>query len=428
MPWVIPDPIAWGVDLRYLQWTVVAVSVLFPVAFFALPKGGSTGFYLLLLGGLTAVACRIRPMGKSFSHYAREYWPLHVAMCGLLVAMLVNQAMLGQAAFRAYDMPAQLACFALLSWVLLLAPGSHLKYLQWGLATGALFCGIGLYVLTKGGVERPLHVFGMPLIPFVLMGLLVGLFAVFSIGWNDASEKIAVALKVASGAVMLYGAYLSQTRGSWVVLPVFIAIGFGIPGKLRPRFRLALLLLAAAFLAGAYSLGDTAQRRFAEASSDVQQYFDGKEKNTPVGIRLQLWEGAWLLFSENPVRGIGREHYPEAMQQLVQRRIVTADAAAHPHSHNDLLFHMATLGIFGLAAVLALYFVPALYFLRDLRHADRQARTTAAMGLALTLGFFVFGLTDTMFYWRVSYTFYVVFLAILFASLLRRKADLACGE
>lgn len=349
-------------------------------------------------------------------------------MGGLLAAVLVNQAMLGQGGFRAYDMPAQLACFVLLSWGLLLVPGNHLKNLQWGLVAGALFCGIALYVLTKGGVERPLHVFGMPLIPFVLMGLLVGVFAVFSIGWNAADEKIAVGLKILAGAVVLYGAYLSQTRGSWVVLPVFIAIGFGLLRELQLRFKLAFLLLAAAFLAGGYILGDTVQRRFAEASSDVQQYIDGKEKNTPVGIRLQLWEGAWLLFSENPVSGIGRDRYPEAMQQLVQRRVITVDAAMHPHSHNDLLFQMATLGIFGLAALLALYFVPAFYFLRDLRHADRQARTIAAMGLALSLGFFVFGLTDTMFYWRVSYTFYVVFLAILFASLLRRKADLAYGE
>jgi O-antigen ligase len=185
---------------------------------------------------------------------------------------------------------------------------------------------------------------------------------------------------------------------------------------------LSLLLIALALLCGSYILGGTVQKRVVEAASDVRQYADGSNKNTSVGLRLQLWHGAWILFKENPVFGIGRERYPEAVRQLVQRQVISPDAAAHPHSHNEVLFHMATLGIFGLLALLSLYFVPAFYFFRDLRNPDRETRTIAGMGLALSLGFFVFGLTDVMFYWRVSYLFYAILLSVLFACLVKRKS------
>jgi O-antigen ligase len=409
-------------NFLYLQWTVAAIAILFPAIFLTVPRAGNASFYLLALCSLIGIGCRLEPMGKSFSQLVREYWPVNLAMSGLVFAILIHQLSSGRFLPNMFEMPLQLACFALLFWILLLLPADRLKNVQWGLVAGSLLCTGAIYIQTAAGAERPLHVLNVPLIPFGQLAMLMGILALLSTGWNERNEKIAVALKMLAGGAALYGSYLTQTRGGWIALPIFVAIAFAVFRNIHRRFKLSLLLIALALLCGSYILGGTVQRRVVEAASDVRQYADGSNKNTSVGLRLQLWHGAWILFKENPVFGIGRERYPEAVRQLVQRQVISPDAAAHPHSHNEVLFHMATLGIVGLLALLSLYFVPAFYFFRDLRNPDRETRTIAGMGLALSLGFFVFGLTDVMFYWRVSYLFYAILLSVLFACLVKRKS------
>src|SRR5207245_6650262 len=107
------------------------------------------------------------------------------------------------------------------------------------------------------------------------------------------------------------------------------------------------------------------------------------------------------------------------------QHLVTVAAAAHHHVHDDVVYKMASLGVFGVLATLTLYFVPATYFFRKLHHPDRETRTIASMGLALCLGFFTFGLSDVMFFWASSNTFYSVMLAGMFAHLIKREAELA---
>lgn len=360
-------------------------------------------------------------MGKSLHEFFREYWPISVAMTGLVLAELIHQVSTGYFLSRSYEVPARLACFALLCWVMLLVPVRHLKKIQWGWAAGAIACAIALFMTTTAEVPRPSFVLGVPLNPFGNMAILMGVLAMLSIGWYGSHRKMAIAIKLIAVGAALYGSYLSQTRGGWVALPVFVIIAIAVFGHLHRRHKLAFLLFVLALMGGSYFFNNTIQKRVAEASSDIRQYFDGKEKNTSIGIRLQLWQGGRLLFRENPA-GIGRQNYSEAAKQLTKRHMLTPDAAVQPHLHNDMLWHLATLGVSGLLAILLLYFVPAFYFFKDIRNSDKETRTTAGMGLALTIGFFVFGLTDAMFYWRVSYTFYVIFLAILFACLIKQKS------
>lgn len=411
-------------NLFYFQWTVTAILMLFPLVFLAIPRGESANLYVLVLCGFIALGFRLKPMGKSLSQLIREYWPISVAMAGLVFAIFINHLMNGSFSSRAYEMPFQLACFSLLFWLLLLMPNDNLKNMQWSLAAGAFFCLVILYIDTKGGAIRAFHSVKVPLIPFGNIAILMGVLALLSIGWNNRSEKMAIVLKTVAGLGAIFGSYLSQSRGGWVALPLFLLIGFVVFRNIQRRFKVGLLLLAITVMYGSYMFSDTVQQRIGQAESDIQQYFAGNDKNTSVGIRLQLWEGSWVLFKENPVFGVGLDRYPEAANQLQMRHVITPQAASQPHPHNDLLFYMATLGIFGLLAMLSLYFVPAAYFFGALRSSDRETRTIAGMGLALCLGYFVFGLTDVMFYWRVSYSFYVILLAVLFACLVKRRAFL----
>jgi O-antigen ligase len=420
----IPSRLKRRIALRYLQWSIVGIITLFPIVIFIVPKGANTSFYLLLLLSLAGIACRYKPLGKTFTATLLAYWPIVLSMAGLVIATLFNQLSSGDLVSRAYDMPSRLACFAFLLWLLLLVPYKHIKHAQWGWIAGAILCAAILYIQTAAGANRPDRIFAIPLIPFGNIAMVMGVLALLSIGWNRSDEKVAILLKLLAGCAALYGSYLSKTRGGWIVLPIFIAIAVAVAKNVRLRHKLTFVLLAAVLLCSVYAFSRTVQERIGQAETELSQYFENKNPDTSIGIRFQLWHGSWVLFYENPVFGIGPERYPEGVRQLVARHIITPAAADHPHSHNEVLFHMVTLGIFGLLAILSLYIVPAYYFFREIDSPDRETRSIAGMGLALTLGFFVFGLSDVMFYWTVSHTFYAIVLAVLFAHLVKRKAVL----
>jgi O-antigen ligase len=191
------------------------------------------------------------------------------------------------------------------------------------------------------------------------------------------------------------------------------------------RHRFAIFVAALVLLSSTYALSSAIYKRINEVVTDVSQYLDDTNRDTSSGIRIQLWRGSWLLWKDNKIFGIGREQFPRALKQLAAEKKISAAAATHPHSHSELLFHMATLGIPGLLAILSLYLVPGFYFFREISHPNQEIRTVSAMGLVLVLGFFIFGLSDVMFFWTVSHTFYVILLAVLFAHLVKGKALLA---
>jgi O-antigen ligase len=109
------------------------------------------------------------------------------------------------------------------------------------------------------------------------------------------------------------------------------------------------------------------------------------------------------------------------LKDLAARKIISPIAAEQQHSHNEALFMMSRLGLFGLAALLAVYFVPAFYFWREMRNEDREIRGAAGMGLALCFGIMVPGLTDVVFLWWEVFPFYAIGSALFLAYIIRRK-------
>jgi O-antigen ligase len=166
------------------------------------------------------------------------------------------------------------------------------------------------------------------------------------------------------------------------------------------------------------------QERIRLAQEDVQQYVQGTNADTSIGIRFQLWRGSLVIFREHPIFGVGVDKYRSALRDLAERRIISPQASTFVHSHNEALFTMARLGTVGLLALLALYLVPASYFARDLRHHDRQVRAAAGMGMSLCLGILVLGLTDVVFLWWEVFPFYALGIASFIALIAKRKLEI----
>lgn len=411
--------------MRYLKPVLIAALILSLPAVMILPKRGNAGVYVLILCGLIGLACRFKPMGKGFGPLMREYWPINLAMLGLVSAIFLNHLANGHFVLKTYEKPLRLAFSPLIFWGLLLLPLKDLKILQWGLVAGTTAGAAALFIGTDMGALRPLTILNIPLIPFADFTFLLAALVLFSIGWNEASDKKVIAIKILVACAGLYAAYLAQVRGGWVAVPVFLLLGFAAMKTIPTTKKMAGIALILMVLIGTSVSSGIVKSGIAAARSDLKHYIDGDDLNTSIGIRFQLWRGSWIIFRENPVFGVGLEQFDESLHKLAARGVITPAAAIQPHSHNDLLFHMATLGMVGGGAILALYFVPAVYFVRKLHSAERETRTVATMGLMLTFGFFIFGLTDVLFYWSISHTSYSIILAALFAHLVKQSASLS---
>lgn len=413
--------------IRYLQWIVFGAVLLFPLGAFLLSKSMTSSFYLLLVCGMVGIACRIQPDQKSFLQLFRQYWPVNFAMAGLLLATLISQALSSRFSLGALVVPLQVACFPILFWILLVLPDRRLRRFDWGFSIGAIYFALSLYIYTQNGVDRLPYVLGIPINILGDLTLLLGFLALFSIASTTSFKKIKIILSTAAVLGALYATYLSQTRGAWVAIPLFVAIGLYLCGKLGYQHRIVIFLLCLSLFCGTYFISEKVKTRIDSVKSDLQHYVDGTNKDTSIGLRLQIWQGSWMVFKENSLTGIGRKQYPEKIEQIAKRNIISKNAASQPHSHNDILFQMLDVGIFGFFAMIFTYFVPAWYFFKNIRSADQEVRMIAGMGVALTVGFFIFGLSETLFNFKISCMFYVTLLAILFAFLEKRKTIDAKG-
>jgi O-antigen ligase len=398
--------------------------VLFPALSIVLHDAGNACLYVLLICSIVALICRCKPMGIGFGQLLKEYWPLHLAMASLFIAVILNQLSLGTFEARQYDRAIRLAVFAPVFWIVLAAPLRYLKSVQWAFIVGIIAAVIKIYVVTDGGTSRPSNIGFLLIIAFSDIALLLGCMTLLSIGWNNRSEKAVILLKFLIFCVSLYITILGQSRGTWIAIPFFVVFGIQFLGGIRIRHKLMVAVLALAVMTTMLTFSSTIQTRIAEAKSDVTLYLQGGNADTSLGIRLQLWRASWELFKERPIFGIGRENFGPGLANFSSKNMISPVAASFAHSHNELLFNMTILGIIGLLANLSVYCVPAYYFGREIRHPDSYVRTAAGMGVLLSLGFFIFGLTDLMFFWTVLGGFYCMSVATFLAIIIKRKKNL----
>jgi O-antigen ligase len=408
----------------YMRWFVALALASFYLFALILDRAAGVLFFLLVLSGLIVIASRAAVPGQSFWQLSKAYWPINLAMAAPFIAVFANQVSMGRFSGRNIDSPLRLALFALVFWAVMLVPYRRLKLLQWAFVVGAFFSTIKMYVLTAGGSARYSTDF-IPLIVFAELAILLGLFSVFSIRWHSRGGYAAIVFKLLAACAAVYGAYMSQSRGAWMTIPIFGVIAYISAKDLRRKHKMAVAAICIVVLGALLHFGNIVNQRIAAAETDIQEYAQGTNLDTSIGTRLQLWKGSWTLFKEHPLFGVGVEGYPVALHDLAARKIISPGAATFAHSHNEVLFMMARFGLFGLLAILAVYFVPAYYFGRDLRHNDKEIRGAAGMGLALCLGIAGLGLTDVVFLWWEIFPFYAVSTALFLACIIKRRQYLA---
>jgi len=134
--------------------------------------------------------------------------------------------------------------------------------------------------------------------------------------------------------------------------------------------------------------------------------------HSSLGERLQMWGVAWDMFKTAPLTGIGTAAYMDRAQVMVNAGEAPPVTANYDHPHNEFLDALATRGVAGLLALLALLGVPGWLFARGLGGQDPARLGSSLAGLLVSVGFAMFGLSETMLVHSIALGWYAIMTAL----------------
>jgi len=375
---------------------------LLPVTMLTALGGASTVFYLL--AAVCTIICFSRRGGlglvlQDLKDYRGLAAALLVSVVVITIAALRGTVRIDNEIERALRL--SVGTFLILGACLSLSP-QWLRQATWGfvITTWAATGYTLWYALPT--FRRPLEVPQHNAVSYGNLLLLMAVLATFSIGWRlTRFRKTEIAFKVLTMAIGLLGFITTQTRGGWLVVPFFIVIGWVlVTGKTSLR-KLVIPVLVAVMISGAVSASSPILRqRMHQMVTQTAECLSNPLAISSECGRIQLWHVSWLMFKDNPLFGNGTIQVFGPKLEGYWRQGIVSDfvySQGFGEPHNDMLFSMASHGLLGLTALLLMYAAPTWIFTRRLRaEVSQPARVAAAMGLALCLGFFVFGWTELM--------------------------------
>ena len=385
-------------------------------------KGGMNGVLLLLLLLALAVSL-VRPTGMNKVVWRREWTIYAAAMFAMTAAIFISQSFNHNLSAHPHDAASR---YWLAVPVFLLLQRLELKVftvLQFAFPvaaiTGFLMAkNLGAWAENRSGIGT------LDLIHFGDFELILGVLSLLSMNWFGRDSLPLRILKIAGLLAGLAASIASGSRGGWLAIPVFIAIfvyfkASGIPLKMVVASLLAALLA----ITIAYFGSSTLQQRAHDFANDVTVFGNDNgngngNRDTSTGIRWQLYKAAVEIFSHHPVFGVGPEGFAREMKPMMEAGKLTPLAAdlGRGEVHNDILSKSAGMGVFGLIAILAIYFVPFSLFWRATKSASAQSRQAGILGITFVSGFIVFGLTAEILSLTMASAFYSFTVAVLLAA------------
>lgn len=397
-----------------IERTIAGIVFLYPVILFLVRGGMNASIFLIALLCIALLFTRANPAplldATSLS--------LGIAMPSLLFAILISQIYHREFVAETYDSPAR---FLLVVPIFMALRNVNIKSLI-GLQFGFPLATITAFVLIMSGESynnsSRAGLYFINEIHFGDLTLILGVLSALSINWGTKDSIYTLLFKIIGLFAGLVDSMLSGSRGGWLAIP-FIILIWMIYKDHKPLFvKLTIAIVGSTLISlFSYFFIHSIHVRLNDVYSDLASFSQGNI-DTSIGIRLQLWKAALHLFAENPIFGVGAEGFSRAMDTLSQSGYITSTAAqlGKGEVHNQILASLVRFGIFGLISILAVYLVPFYIFMRAARIGNSQQRTAAIMGMCLTLGFFIFGLTAEIFDLKMTAAFYSLTVSVLLAA------------
>ena len=419
-----------------LEGGVLVVLLLAPIVYLSVRHGIHVCLYILALLAVFQLTRNPAPFREGLADpWARR---LVIAFASLFVATLVTQVLNQSIHWPSFDGPSKILLAGLVFLFLRNLRIAFAKVLELALPL-ALLCVFLVIVMSP----EPRKVWDGPLAmgrfatSFVdpnslgSQSLILTMLCVISIGlfakkrtWLFVLKLIAIAI----GGVIVVNA---QSRGGWLAIPPLLMLWLALyfsqntlrgPARFLPP---AIVLCAASTLmAIGYETSPILSNRGNFAVENANDWLAGKNLESPIGIRLSIWDVSMTLARESPWIGYGETGLKAVLVTHplnIPANRSAIDTLLFAGAHSDILAKQLSMGIIGLAAYFATMLVPWLYFWKHRCHAHCDSRAAAHLGLYFITGVFVCGLTNEMLSLKYLCSFFGLMIAGLAADISRRE-------
>jgi len=217
-------------------------------------------------------------------------------------------------------------------------------------------------------------------------------------------------------------AVLSQSRGVWMVLPLYVVVALFYSLKYsKTRFVSTLFVLGV--MAGFLCLSPAAEminKRVDAAINDVSAFYDKGQYTSSLGTRLAMWEIAIDVWRQNPLVGTGPGDFDDVIRGLQSKgKYVGMDV--HGSTHNIYMQSLVNGGLLGFVAMLfAIIVMP----LKIVTQSISEYPTRSLAGFVIVGLFAILGLGESWTLRLPTVSVYTLFMIVVISSIFQYKRPL----
>jgi len=391
---------------------VYAAIFFYPILVLTLHRGLNICFFLLFLISLNYL----------WKNSKEIIWDSYligfsIAMTLPAIAILLNQIYLLDFNIKAFDETLRFIIGIPIFMLLRAESGRTFDLFKVALPIGCIFALIVIHFLQWGAVysdDMRLSTTFLNAIHFGNIALSLGFLSLFSINRTNI-KLLVISFYLLAFFSALFLSISTGARGGWIAIPAIFFIFFLYHTDEVSWTKIIIFLLAIIIVCYLnYALIPAINNRVDIIMDDLL-LFTQSNKDTSLGLRFQIWDAAIKIFMENPFFGVGEKNYEIKLIELGSQNYISLEAVRYgiAEVHNQILSYTVKYGFLGLIAMLSVYFIPLIMFIKRLKYSFDDSRQAAFMGIAFVVMFFIFGLTVQILNLKMTVGYYVLTIAIL---------------
>ncbi|WP_459570268.1 O-antigen ligase family protein [Cupriavidus sp. 8B] len=384
-----------------------ALVLAFPILLLCVPRG--SGIFLAAV--VVLALCGGHRMAKTWGTYRDLLNPLSLAILALMVVYLGSKLYFG-VPWNVIDNPSRIL-LALLACVVFMRtvpdPTAIWRGITIALVASLAIVAIQHYTL---GEERPSA--WTQAIAFANMVAALGLVGFARPGTSRCAHALAWVNLVLAAMIL----FLNGTRGATLamLLTALPLLFVRYRGLSAARFFAAIALFAALGV-GAYLIpGGPVAQKIDQVRNEVGQFEKG-DVETSAGARLEVWRIAAKSITTHPWMGVGVGQFARILHASDFCKSTKSAACNLEHAHNDVVEAAATTGLPGMLALLGIFLIPAVLFLRTLRacrsNDNALGVSLSGAGLGVVMASLISGLTQVTMAHQANIVFYAGIIGLL---------------